>query len=146
MSWPLFAAGLAINAIGNWMGNQAQAAAEEQNAQFYETQAQFAQAAGDRQKKLAAEESTYGFGQAVGTIAKAGVDITAGSPLSVMANMRASALDTQSAIDYKTTLDTQLARARGQQARDVAHNLRSPLGFLLQTSGHAMTAYSQFKG
>lgn len=146
MSWPLFAAGLVMNAVGNWIGNQAQAAAEEQNAAFYETQAQFAEMAGKRQAKISAEESAYGFGQAAGTVAKAGVDITSGSPLSVLANMKASALDTLAAIDFKTQLDVQLARGRGIQARGVAASLRSPANFLLSTGGQSLSMYagSQF--
>lgn len=145
MAWPLYVAGMAVSAVGNWLGNQAQAAAEEQNAKFYEAQADFAQAAGDRQKKLVAEEATYGFGQAVGVVGKSGVDITSGSPLSVIANMKASALDTLAAIEYKTVLDTQLARGRGAQARGVASSLRSPSGFLLQTGGQTLSAYAQWK-
>lgn len=142
MSWPLFAAGLAMNAIGNWVGNQAQAAAEEQNASFYEAQAQFAEAAGRRQAKTFAEESAYGYGQAVGVAAKSGVDVTAGSTLSVIANMKASALDTLAAIEYKTLLDTQLARARGGQALSTAASLRSPVNYLLSTGGQSLSMYA----
>lgn len=145
MSWPLFAAGLALNAIGNWVGNQAQAAAEEQNAAFYDAQADFAAAAGARQKKLAKEEAAYGVGQAVGVAAKAGVDVTAGSTLSVIANMKASALDTLAAIDYKTVLDTQLARSRGMQARETAGQLKSPTNYLLSTGGQTLSLYAGSK-
>ena len=144
MAWPLFAAGLIIQGVGNWISNQSQAAAEEQNARFYEEEAQYADAAGKRQARLQSEESAYTFGQQVGVVGKSGVDITSGSPLAVLANSKASALDTLNAIEYKTKLDVQLARARGEQASTMASQLRSPAGFLLQTGGHALSSYASF--
>lgn len=125
MSWPLFAAGVALQVAGQWAANEAQAEAEKANANFYRAQADFAAAAGKREAKLFAKEAAYAKGQQVGTYAFSGVELTSGSALAVMADQSAGALDQLNAIEYKTRMDYLLASSRAQQSNQTASDLTS---------------------
>lgn len=138
--WPMFVAGMALNLYGQYSANQAQAAAEDQNTEFFEAQAKYAEFAGARERKIFADKASYERGQQISAIAASGVDLTSQSALEVIAGQSSNALDELNAIDVKNALDVRLARARAGQSRDKAAGLRDPMNMFYSGGGTILTS------
>lgn len=142
----LFAAGTALNVIGNYQANLRQAQAELQNAAFYKEQAEFTILAKQRATEIAESEYAFRYGQQVSQAAKGGVDVTRGSVAGIFASTIAKKVREIAAIKEKSELDFKLATMRGLQSGEVAGFLSSPTTNLMQASGTLLTGFAQAKG
>lgn len=142
----LFAAGTALNVIGNYQANLRQAQAELQNAAFYKEQAEFTILAKQRATEIAESEYAFRYGQQVSQAAKGGVDVTRGSVAGIFASTVAKKVREIAAIKEKSELDFKLATMRGMQSEEVAGFLSSPTTNLMQAGGTLLTGFAQAKG
>lgn len=106
--------GTFISAAGKYGSMMQQSSAEHENADFYRTQAQFAQEAGDRQKAVYHRESQVLFGEQTSGFAKAGVGASNSSFF--LATQIAQRQSGEGAIDLETQLNVKLATARANEA------------------------------
>lgn len=113
-------AGTFIKAYGQYSAEMAQSRAEMQNAGFYRTQADFAQAVGTRQQAIFGRESDILYGEQQSAFAKAGIDTQYSSFF--LANQVMQRQTGEYAIEQETAMNVKLARARAdaavQQAQD----------------------------
>ncbi len=142
----ILAIGAGMKVYSDYMGNQAQARAEIENAQLYDMQAAFAREAMSREALLSRRKYSGTIGAQKGAFAKAGVSISQGSSVGVIANTLAQQVDELDAIKKKGDLDFRIASLRASQARSVAETLQSPLYNITQASGTALTAYAASGG
>lgn len=127
----LMAAGTALQVFGQYKANMDQAAAEIQNAKFYEWQANFAKEAQFRQAELASAQYEFRKGAQLSAYGKGGVDIS-GSAAGVIAETAAAKISELIAIKRKGDLEFNLASARARQSRGRAEQLQSLEYNLLQ--------------
>lgn len=135
----LLVAGLATQVVGTFVSNMQQSQAEIENAQFYYKQAQFAQLAADRERRLAGRHYAALAGKQAGAYASGNVSVGAGSSLAVLAMTEASRLEELSAIESKRDLEVSLARGRGRQSESTGRLLADPGYNLLQAGGTVLT-------
>ncbi len=102
--------GTFMQAKGKYDALMAQGEAEAANAGFYATQADFAQAAGDRQKRIYERESQVLYGEQLSGFAKAGIDSENSSFF--MASQMLLRQEGSSAITAETEMNVRLAHAR----------------------------------
>lgn len=138
----LMAAGTALQIAGQYRANLAQAKAELQNAEYYEDQAAFVQAATTRQSLIAERQYGQLQGAQLGAYAKGGVDIS-GSAASVIAETAARKIEEITAIRYKGQLDYKLAKLRAGQARETSETLSDPGYNLMQAGGTLLTNFGK---
>jgi hypothetical protein len=120
----LMAAGTALQVVGAYNANVAQAKAEIMNADYYDKQASFALAAQFRQESLANHEYEMRKGAQIGAYAKGGVDL-AGSASTNIAETLSQKVEELTAIKRKGDLEFSLANSRGLQSRGQADTLTS---------------------
>lgn len=138
----ILAIGAGMKIYSDYMGNQAQARAEIENAQLYDMQAAFAREAMSREALISRRKYSATIGVQIGALAKGGVSTTRGSSVGVIANTLAQQVDELEAIKKKGDLDFTIASLRASQARGVAETLQSPLYNITQAGGTALTAYA----
>lgn len=142
----LLAAGVFLNAAATYTSNRAQAESELQNADFYDKQAIFARQAMSREAFLSRKKFIGAVGVQKSAFAKAGVSLTEGSSVGVIANTLAEQMLELDAIMQKGELEYKLASGRADQARNKAQ-LMSTTGYnLMSITGPALTSIGQFSG
>ena len=144
--WWIAAAGLAMQAIGQYRANQAQADGEEANARFYQEQENFAKEAMFREQDITARDYEFQKGKLISAYGAGGVDVGSGSAALQVADVafkKASELD---AIKRKGMLDIKLARERKLSSVRQASELRDPINNIMQIGGTAMSGYSAYAG
>lgn len=124
MAVPLLIAGAAIAAYGAIKSNSDRADAERQNADYFNEQASYAQAVGDRELGVFSEKAEMLRGQQVGAYAKAGVDLS-GSPLLFLEQQSIRREREERAIKTETERRVRLAQMKGMQAGEAADNYSS---------------------
>ncbi len=129
-------AGTAMSAIGQYRAGQAQEAANEYNAQITERKAvQEEQASRDRLRKL--------MGTQRAMYAKAGVNLSSGSPLLVLAETAAEGEKEALNIRYGGQEESNLQRFYGTQAKKAG--TIGAASTLLTGLGQAGTSYYDLK-
>jgi hypothetical protein len=128
------AGGTILKGIGDWKANSDQADEEKQNAAFLREQAQFAQAAGDRQAKIFEDDAEHFYKNQVGLFARNGVQVDA----TVLADTVRRTREGLAAINAETNANVRLALLKGRAADTRADRLSSFGNNFLQASGTAM--------
>lgn len=125
--------GLAFLGVGTFMQGQAkydalqkQSQAEEQNAGFYRTQADFAQKAGDRELVLTHRQNVITYGEQQSGFAKAGLDTENSSFF--LATQMLQGQTKEEAVKSETEMNVRLAQARAQAADQAARDYQSAAG------------------
>lgn len=139
-------AGTALQMIGQFQANMAQAAAERENAAFYEAQRTLAVTAYGA--NLQREQLQYQFqkGRVISAAAAGGADVGAGSALLAQAAQTARHISAVGQIKEQSMLDIQLAGARARRARATSEMLASPGFNLMQAGTTALTSYAAYRG
>lgn len=137
----LLAAGTALQIFSRYQANKAQAAAEMQNAAFYQDQATFARQAGLREANLAANRYAQLQSAQVSKAAKGGVDVAAGSMAVTIGQTIADRAEELVAIKRKAELDYKLASLRGLQSGEQAATLGSDGYNIMQGATTLLTNY-----
>lgn len=137
----LVSAGVEI--LGKWSSNKAKARQEAKNALFYKKQADFARSAMMRQQQLAEFEYTSKIGQQVSAYAASGVALE-GSAVVTVAGTLKNFIDETFAIREKGAIEIELASMRGQQSEEVSRMLNSTGYNMLQATGTAIGAASDY--
>lgn len=145
MSVPLLVAGTALQMLGNYQANLAQAEAEFRNAQFYNDQAMFVKEAETRELAIASREYTYKMGAQISAAAKGGADVGSGSIALGVANTAVLRAQELAAIKRKADLDFKLARGRSAASLATSDRLKDPSSLLLQGSATAVSNYASYK-
>ena len=141
----LMMAGTAMQMIGQYSGNMAQAAQEKQNAKFYAEQAHYAQISALRAETLAEFSYTNKLGQQLGAYASGGVD-SSGSASITMGGTIANMLDEVFSIRRKGEMDVKLARMRGIVSQDRADTMGSVGYNVMQAGTTAISNYASSEG
>jgi hypothetical protein len=145
MAWPLVALA-AVQILGQYQANQAQADAEEKNQKFYNAQADLARAAGIREEQIFLRESAYQRGIQTTSYAGSNIDVSSGSALMAQADSGARALDELNAIRYKNEMEVFLARSRGELSADKVATLRSGSYNFMQAATIGLNTASMYSG
>lgn len=126
----LLAAGTALQVISQWNANQAQAAAERKNAEFYSAQAEFARIAGEREASIFQKQAKKEYGQQAAGAATTGIG--GSSVLAALAEFGANAHEEYQAIKMKAAMDYKLVKMRESASKENAETLGSSQYNLLQ--------------
>lgn len=117
-------AGLGLGIVGNIMGNNAQAKAEEANAAYYNEQKEYARQAMLRNLDIFKDQASETIGTQT-TAASAGGVTLSGSPLLVLASSRARQIKEEAAIRYGGEANIREAYLRAGASMDNANRLGS---------------------
>lgn len=138
----LFAAGTVMRAYGQWQDSMAEAEQESQNAQFYREQAEFAEAAGRRQRMIFDRESQVLFGEQMSAFAKNGISTTSSSEF--MAREMLYRDQESYAMQKETDMNVKLASMRAQAAEKSASDISNAAPY--QVAGTLVSAAASYYG
>lgn len=124
MATGVLVAGAALQTYGQLEANKAQAAAERQNAKFFQMQKEQAERATRRALDIFEDESAAFVGDQISSFVKAGVDIS-GSALLQIAGTKAAVGREMAAIAQEGKTMATLAGMRADQADSMADRLSS---------------------
>lgn len=143
--WPaaMFIVGTAMQMYGQYSANQAQAKAENENANYYRMQENYAVLAEAREEDIFLNQMTIRRSEQEGAVSASGVDFS-GSIMYVLASQGARDMQEFNAIQVKGKLDQTLARGRGDAAQRNADTLESSQYNLLQLGGTALNNSSSY--
>lgn len=142
----VMAVGGGISAISGYSSDMSQADAERANAAYFMRQAEYSQAATERELDIFSNEVDDLMGRQLSGYGKAGVSLS-GSPLLLMDQTRERAEDEVLAIKEKGRQNVELALMRATQASNTADEIRSAapwkaFGSLLGVAGGVMSKSS----
>lgn len=142
----LMAAGTAMQIAGKYAANIDRAAAELQNAQWYNEQAKMYIEATERAKDITAKKYANAYGRQLGAAAKGGLNVGYGSIVDILAETTASRIEELAAVQRKGDLDLRLARMRQFQAENTAETLSSTAYNLTQGGATFLSNYAATEG
>lgn len=141
----IMAAGAALQILGNYASNMAQAQQERINAAYYRKQGEFVRLSQMRAERLADFDYTQKIGTQVSAYAGSGVDMSGSAQITV-GGTAAQMLDELFAIKKKGDLDYELAMMRGTLSEDRAKVLSSLSYNVVQGATTAINAYAATDG
>lgn len=137
------AGGTGLSIFGNIQANLAQSQAEEENAEWLEQQAEFAQFSTDRAEDIFLRETDQLLGAQIGGFNTSNVELS-GSALDVINDTMALADREVDAIRYQGQMQVQEALLKASAARRNADRLGSFEHNLLQSAGTIAGASARF--
>jgi hypothetical protein len=134
-----------LQIAGAIQGANAQAGQEQQNAEYYRRQAEYAAFSAQRDAQLARFQYAQKIGTQGSKYAQGNVALGTGASMATMGTTYAQMLEEIWAIEKKGKLEADLGYMRAASSRDRASALTDPMTTLFTVGSIGLNAYTSWK-